>query len=131
MLEGVLDVVDPRFLSLRHNDLDHVESPRQFASSQALEPGVRPALDQSLFFPVHRVETADPASFAPGFDFDEKQQFAVPRHDVDLAASRAAIIPGEDPATLGPQPGAGNPLAEAADPDPVTRLTVRCRQSAG
>lgn len=130
-LECVLDVVDPGFLPLRHTDLDHVEPPRQVAGSQALEPRVGPSLDQALFFLPHRIESPDPASLAAGFDFDEKQQFPVQRDDIDLAASRPAIISSEDGATLRSQPGAGNPLAECSDPDPVTCLAVRCRQSAG
>lgn len=131
MLEHILDVIDPRFLPFRHDDLDHVEPPRQFAGSQLLEPCVRPALDQSLFFPVHGIETADPASLAAGFDLDEKQQLPVPCDDIHLATSWPAIISGENPAALGPQPSAGNLLAEGAGPDSVTRLAVRCRQAAG
>ncbi len=101
-LECVLDVVDPGFLTFRHADLDHVEPPRQITGAQAFQPGVRPSLDQALFFLPYRIESPDPASLAAGFDFDEKQQFAVAGDDVDLAAPRSAVVSGENFATLGP-----------------------------
>lgn len=130
-LECVFHVIDPGLLALGDADLDDVKSPGKVTGSQTLQPGIRAALDQSLFVLAHRIETADPASFAAGFDFHKKQQLAVPGDDVDLATPWPAVISGEDFAALGAEPGAGNPLAEVADPDPVTRLAVRCRQSAG
>lgn len=130
-LERVLDVIDPGLLPFCHADFDHVEAPGEVAGPQAFEPRIRPSLDQSLFFLPHRIESPDPAALAAGFDFDEKQQFSVAGDDVDLATPWPPVVSGEDLAALGPQPGAGDPLAEIADPNPVTRLAVRCRQAAG
>ena len=104
MLESISDMVDPGLFTFLHTHLDDIEAPRKVTRPEALEPGVRSALDEGLFVFSHGIQTADLAALAAGLDFDEKQQLGIPRNDVHLAPPRAAVISREDLAALRPKP---------------------------
>ncbi len=130
-LKSVPHMIDPGLFPILDKYLDHIEPPRQVPRAEALEPGVRPALNQSLLVLSDGIKTTDFAAFAAGFHLDEEQQLLIPRDNVHLAFAGAAEIAGQNLAALAPEPIASDPLAVVSQPDPVTDLAVSRRQTAG
>ncbi len=64
-------MVDGRNFALGDKDLNDIETPRQITRAKALEPLVRPSLDEKLFLFVHGIEWPDLGIRAACFHFDE------------------------------------------------------------
>ena len=66
-------MIDAGRLAVLDEDFDDVKTPGKLPGSEALEPGVGAALDETLLFAGHGIERADFRIRSAGFDFDEKQ----------------------------------------------------------
>ena len=85
-------MIHPGYFTVVNIHFDDVETPRQIARSKLFQPGIRPALDQSLFRFVHGVQGADRSAFSSGFDFNEDERVVgIPGNNIELTVFPAPV----------------------------------------